>query len=167
MSGARSTPWLIAGGLAVLLAAAVGFLIGNGAATDGADAAAARKEAYESAYARTVERIETRARRRGLATGRKRGRIAGEKTGTREGADLGGGYASVQLGKAEADAAAAAQAAAEAELADRQANCGVLVRAPDACPTSAEVATFRAQIAAERQARRQAAAGPNREAEDG
>jgi hypothetical protein len=155
MTTARLTPWLIAAAVAVLLAASLGYLIGTGSAKDGGDAAAAREQGYETTYQPTLDRIETIARKRGLKAGRARGAKAGEKVGIREGADLGGGYASVQLGQAEADAAAAAQAAAQGELADRRANCGILVRAPDSCPTSAEVAAYRAAIAAAREARQQ------------
>lgn len=155
MNAARLTPWLIGVAVAVLLAASLGYLLGTGSAKDGSDAAAAREQGYETTYQPTLDRIETVARKRGLKAGLARGAKAGEKVGTREGADLGGGYASVQLGQAEAAAAAAAQSAAQAELADRRANCGILVRAPDSCPTSAEVASYRATIAAAREARRQ------------
>ena len=155
MTRERITPWLIAGGLAVLVAGALGYAIGTGSAKDGSDAAAAREQGYDSTYETTLQRVENKTRSQGRKSGLKRGRVAGEKTGLREGADIGAGYASVQIGKTEAEAAAAAQAAAEAELADRQANCGVLVRAPDSCPTSSEVAAYRAAIAAAREARQQ------------
>jgi len=156
MNGRHLTPWLIVGTLALLVAGVAGFAIGSGSAKDGADAAAAREQGYESTYDQTLKRVESVTRSRGLKSGLKRGRVAGEKTGTREGADLGGGYASVQAGQADADAASAAAASAQAELADRQANCGILVRSPDSCPTSSEVAAYRAAIVAEREARRQA-----------
>lgn len=170
MSRAGITPMLIGGALALLLAAACGYALGTGSAKDGSDAATAREQGYDTTYQRTLDRVETVSRRQGLKTGLKRGKLAGAKAGTREGADLGGGFAGVQLAQADADAAAAAQSAAEGELADRQANCGILVRSPDSCPTSAEVAAYRAAIVAEREARqaeRQAAAAPEEPDEDG
>lgn len=163
MSRDRIAPWLIGGGLVVLLAAALGYAIGTGSAKDGSDAAAAREQGYESTYEVTLQKVEAEARKLARKEGLKRGRLAGEKTGTREGADLGGGYASVQVGKAEAEAAAASAAAAQAELADRQANCGVLVRSPDSCPTSAEVAAYRAAIVAAREAKQK----PEEPSDDG
>ena len=71
-----------------------------------------------------------------------------------------GGVTSVEAAKAEADAAAAAQAAAESELADRQANCGAIRRAPDVCPTTAELSAYQAAVAAARQPKQGAADEP-------
>ena len=47
MSRDRIAPWLIGGGLVVLLAAALGYAIGTGSAKDGSDAAAAREQGYD------------------------------------------------------------------------------------------------------------------------
>ena len=87
----------------------------------------------------------------GLASGSKRGIRAGRKTGGREGTDLGRGVTSGEAARIEAEEAAAAEAAAEAELADRQANCGTIRRAPEICPTTAELGAYQAAVAAARQ----------------
>ena len=149
--------WLIAGGLCLLLAAALGFAVGSGSAKDGSDAEQAREEGYEATYESTLRRVEAVSRAEGLKAGRTRGAVAGEKTGLREGFDIGGGFAGIQTAKDSAEAAVAAQAAAEAELADRQANCGSIPRAPDVCPTTSELESYQAAVVAARQARQGAA----------
>ena len=84
----------------------------------------------------------------GREDGLERGRIAGKQAGDLEGFDLGGGVAGLRLIADQLAEAEAARATAEAELAERQANCGSIARAPDICPTDAELAEFRAAVAA-------------------
>ena len=151
MNWSRLTPWLIGAAAAVLLAGTLGYALGSGSSTTSAEAESARQESYDAAYQRTFARFETAARKKGLASGLKRGIRAGRKTGSREGTDLGRGITSVEVGQAEADEAAAAEAAAEAELADRQANCGTIRRAPEICPTTAELGEYQAAVAAAKQ----------------
>lgn len=155
MSGRRLAPWLIAAGVAVLLAATGGYLIGSGAAIGESDADRARDEAFRAAHDRAEEAARKVTVRRGRVTGLKRGQAAGERVGTREGMGLGGGAAAVQLAEGEAAASRAAAAAARSEISARQANCGAVARAPGWCPTADELASFRAAVQAAREARAQ------------
>jgi len=151
MNWSRLTPWLIGAAAAMLLAGTLGYTIGTGSSTTTAEADSARQESYDAAYQSTFSRFETTARKMGLASGSKRGIRAGRKTGGREGTDLGRGVTSGEAARIEAEEAAAAEAAAEAELADRQANCGTIRRAPEICPTTAELGAYQAAVAAARQ----------------
>ncbi len=141
-------PWLAAGALAVVIAAAAGLGLGVASTGDAADAEAERAVAYETAYAQSFDRVSSISRDMGREDGLERGRIAGKQAGDLEGFDLGGGIAGLRLIEDQLAEAEAARATAEAELAERQANCGTIARAPDVCPTDAELADFRAAVAA-------------------
>lgn len=144
MSWIWQKPWLAAGVLAVTFAAGAGLVLG--AVTTGSkdDAEAAQASAYKAAYAKSFVRVRSISSQRGYESGLSQGRRAGQQTGNLDGFDLGGGVAGLQLIEEQLAAAEAARAAAEAELAERQANCGSILRAPDICPTNAELASFRA-----------------------
>ncbi len=147
MKWVEDRPRLAVAVLAVSLAAAAG--LGLGVATTGNEQEAEQAEqlAYEQAYAESFALVRTVARQRGLEEGAIRGRVAGEEAGNLEGFDLGGGIAGLRLIEDQLNEAEAARATAEAELAERQANCGSIARAPDVCPTDAELADFRAAVA--------------------
>jgi hypothetical protein len=148
MSWVSEKPRVAASLLAVAFAAMGGLALGVATTGDDADAEQAEQLAYEQAYAESFALIHTVARQRGLEEGAVRGRVAGEQAGTTEGFDLGGGVAGLRLIADQLAEAEAARATAEAELAERQANCGSIARAPDSCPTDAELAEFRAAVAA-------------------
>ena len=150
MTWIRANSWLVAGVLAVLLAATAGYALGSGAANSKSDAVSALEEGYETAYDSSFARVRSFSRNRGLAAGRERGELAGDKTGAREGFDLGSGDAGVRAVKADGEAAEAAKFAAEAELAERRSNCGSIPGAPKICPTSAELADYQAALEAAR-----------------
>jgi hypothetical protein len=140
-------PWLAAGVLAVTFAAVAGLLLGVVTIGSESDAEAAQASAYEAAYKQSLTEVRTISSRSGFVSGLKQGRRAGEQTGNLDGFDLGGGVAGLQLIEEQLAAAEAARAAAEAELAERQANCGSIPRAPDICPTNAELASYQAALA--------------------
>jgi hypothetical protein len=139
--------WIAGGLLAVTIAAAVGLGLGVALTGDTEEAASAREQAFERAYARAFVTNREAARDLGLRQGEARGRVAGRLTGREEGFDLGGGTAGLQLVEADIASAEAERFAAEAELAERQANCGSIRRAPDICPTDAELAAYQAAVA--------------------
>lgn len=147
------TPWLIALGVAVLLAAAAGYAIGSGAAIGESEADHTRTESFRSAHDLAEERTEKITAKRGFLNGLKRGRIAGERVGSREATKLGGGEAGIQFAQSEIAAAQSAAAAARAEIGARQANCGAVAKAPDWCPTADELAGYRAAVSEARQAK--------------
>ena len=147
MSWIWQKPWLAAGVLAVTFAAVAGLLIGVVTTGSESDAEAAQASAYETAYNQSFAEVREVSSRSGFASGLKQGRRAGDQTGNLDGFEFGGGVAGLQLIEEQLAAAEAARAAAEAELAERQANCGTIRRAPDICPTNAELASYRAALA--------------------
>ncbi|MCO5314799.1 MAG: hypothetical protein M9938_01325 [Solirubrobacterales bacterium] len=151
MSGRRQTTWLAAFSL-LLLTALGGYLIGSGGAVGRSEADQAREEAFRQARDRTTGNVARIAARRGYRAGMKRGRVAGTQLGEREGMRFGAGTASLQAVDQEIGAARAAAAAARSEISARQANCGVVAKAPDWCPTADELAAWRATVEAARQA---------------
>jgi hypothetical protein len=153
-------PWLAAGILAVTLAAGAGLVLGAVTTGSESDAEAAQASAFETAYKQSFKEVGTTSSRSGFVSGLRQGRQAGRQTGNLDGFDLGGGVAGLQLIEEQLAAAEAARAAAEAELAERQANCGTIRRAPDICPTNAELASYRAAVAEARKPDRPA--GNNR-----
>lgn len=146
-------PVLIAALGVVAVAAVAGYLIGSGTALGTSDADRARDESFRAAKERTAKRVEEVTRRRGFATGLKRGRIAGEKVGLREAIKFGGGEAAVLMTESQIESARSSAAVARAEISARRPNCGVVARAPGWCPTSDELASFRAAVRAAREAR--------------
>lgn len=152
MSRHRINALLLVGMMAVVVIGATGFIIGSAASTSSDEAETAREESFDLAYERSLKKVGLITAERGTISGKVRGRKAGVKSGSDEGANLGQGFVSLEQNQAEVDYAIAAKDAAEAEAADRSANCGVLVRAPEACPTSAEVESYRAAIAAAKEA---------------
>lgn len=137
----------------VLLAGALGYLLGSGAAIGKSEADQVRDESYRSARDRTADRVSEVAGKRGFQAGLKRGRAAGERVGRREAVAFGGGETSLQSLNAGIASAQAAAAAARSEIAARQSNCGVVLRAPAWCPTADELAGYRAAVRAAREAR--------------
>ena len=152
--------WIAGTALAVGLAVVAG--IGLGALTAGSEseAEAAREQAFDLAYGPSLTGTRKAALARGLREGQRSGRLEGRSAGTVEGFDLGGGVAGLDLISGQVTVAEAERFAAESELADRQGNCGSIARAPDICPTSAELADFRAAVAAIKKA--EEAAKPDR-----
>ena len=140
--------WIAGTALAVGLAVVAGIGIGAATAGSESEAEAAREQAFETAYEPSLTGTRKAALARGLREGQRSGRLEGRSTGSVEGFDLGGGVAGLDLISGQVATAEAERYAAEAELADRQANCGSIARAPDICPTSAELADFRAAVAA-------------------
>jgi hypothetical protein len=147
MSWIWQKPWLAAGVLAVTFAAGAGLILGAVTTGSKSDAEAAQASAYKAAYAQSFVRVRSISSQRGFESGLNQGRRAGQQTGNLDGFDLGGGVAGLQLIEEQLAAAEAARAAAEAELAERQANCGSIPRAPDICPTNAELASYQAALA--------------------
>lgn len=145
--------WLLAALIPVILAGGIGYLAGSGAAIGKSEAERVREESYRAARDRAAERVAALARRRGFAAGLRRGRAAGERVGMREGVAFGGGETSIQSLEGEIAAAQASAAAARSEISARQANCGVVARAPGWCPTADELAAYRAAVRAAREAR--------------
>ncbi|MGA7396800.1 MAG: hypothetical protein WBW62_05065 [Solirubrobacterales bacterium] len=143
---------LLVGMMAVVIVGATGFVIGSAASTSSSEAEKAREQSYDLAYERAQSNVQSITTERGNKAGKVRGRKAGVKSGAGEGADLGKGFISLQNDQAEVEYAIAAKNAAEAEAAERSANCGVLVRAPESCPTDSEIEAYRAAIVAARQA---------------
>jgi len=143
---------LLVGMMAVVIVGAVGFVIGSVASTSSKEAESARTESYDLAYRKALAGVQSITVERGNRAGAVRGKKAGVKSGADEGVYLGRGFISLQNDQAEVGYALAARDAAEAEAAERSANCGVLVRAPEACPTGAELEAYRAAIAAAKQA---------------
>lgn len=156
-------PWIVAAAVVVAVAAAAGYLVGSGAAIGKNDAEQARDESFHVAHDRAESQVFARTRKEGFATGMKRGLAAGERVGFREAIKFGGGEAAVLMTEQEIAAAESAASAARSEISARQPNCGVVVRAPSWCPTSDELAGFRAAVRAAREAREAAEA---QEAED-
>ena len=144
--------WIAGAALALGLAVVAGLLIGALSADSESEAEAARGQAFELAYGRSLTATRDAAQARGLREGVRSGLLEGRSAGSVEGFDLGGGVAGLDLVREQLAAAEAARSAAESELADRQANCGAILRAPDICPTSAELADFRAAVAAKKEA---------------
>ncbi len=153
MTAADRNRWLPAALAAAILAAAVGYLIGSGAAIGESEADRARDESYRTARDRAAAWTAAVTRKQGFAAGLKRGRAAGERVGMREAVAFGGGEAAVVATEDLVTAAQAEAAAAQSEIAARQANCGVVARAPGWCPTTDELAAYRAAIREARQAR--------------
>lgn len=145
--------WIVAAAVVVAIGAVGGYLIGSGAAIGKNDAEQARDESFRVAHDRAESRVFAISRKRGFATGIKRGRAAGERVGLREAIKFGGGEAATLMTEAEIAAAESAASAARSEISARQPNCGVVVRAPSWCPTSDELAGFRAAVRAAREAR--------------
>ena len=152
--------WIAGTALAVGLAVVAGIGIGAVTAGSESEAEAAREQAFETAYGPSLTGTRESAQARGLREGGSSGRLEGRRAGTVEGFDLGGGVAGLDLISGQVAVAEAERFAAESELADRQGNCGSIARAPDICPTSAELAEFRAAVAAIKKA--EEAKKPNR-----
>jgi hypothetical protein len=148
--------WVAGTVLAVGLAVVAGIGIGAVTAGSESEAEAAREQAFELAYGPSLTGTRRAALARGLREGQRIGRQEGRSTGSVEGFDLGGGVAGLDQISAQVAEAESARYAAEAELADRQANCGAIARAPDICPTSAELADFRAAVAEKKKAEEEA-----------
>jgi hypothetical protein len=156
VSWVHDRPWIAAAALAVGLAVVAGIGIGAVTAGSESEAEAAREQAFELAYGPSLTGTRRAALARGLREGQRIGRLEGRSTGSVEGFDLGGGVAGLDQISAQVAEAESARYAAEAELADRQANCGAIARAPDICPTSAELADFRAAVAEKKKAEEEA-----------
>jgi hypothetical protein len=147
-------PWLAAGVLALASAAAAGLIIGVLDTGNQSDAEAARADAFKTAYAQKLTQTRQMSSRRGIARGFAEGRRFGDQIGNFDGFDQGGGVAGQLLVEEQLAEAESARAVAEAELAERQANCGTIRRAPDICPTNAELESFQAAVAALIEARK-------------
>ncbi len=159
MKALRAHRWLVGTAAALILAAGAGFAIGAVSADSSAEAEAARDQEFSLAYEQAFESVRAPSKERGLIDGEAGGRLAGRTTGGIEGFDLGSGSAGLQVAADQLAAAESARYAAEAELADRQANCGAIPRYPDTCPTSAELAEYRAALAAAKRPNRPRARG--------
>lgn len=148
----RLTPWLIGGILLALIAAAAGWALGDGIATEAHDADAARAEGYEQGFSLVSKEAARATARRGFSAGIKAGRRIGAKNGASEGSGIGAGNAKIEAAVEAEKAAEAASASAQTELADRQSNCGSVRAAPSWCPTSEEISGYRAAIRAAKKA---------------
>ncbi len=148
MSWIWSRHWLAAGVLALASAAAAGLIIGVLGTGNQSDAEAARAEAYETSYSLSLSQARQQSSRRGATEGIEYGRSFGDQIGSFDGFDQGGGIAGELLVEEQLAEAESARAVAEAELAERQANCGTIRRAPEICPTNAELESFQAAVAA-------------------
>ena len=73
--------WITGGLLAVTIAAAVGLGLGVAFTGDTEEAASAREQAFDRAYARTFTANRQAARDLGLRQGEARGRVAGRRCG--------------------------------------------------------------------------------------
>lgn len=156
----RLRSWAVFAGAAIALAAAAGYLIGSGAAIGKSDADRVREESFRTARDRSETLTRAVTSKRGYRTGLERGRAAGERVGAREARNLGSDEILIQAAEAETATAQAAAAAARSEISARQANCGVVARAPGWCPTAGELASFRAAVRAARDAREEAMEPP-------
>ena len=154
MSWILDRPLLAAAVLSVVSAAAIGLGLGAGVAESEDDAVTAREQAYDAAYEQSLVAVRSESVARGRAEGESVGRQAGRSAGSLEGFDFAGGVTGVRIAQEQVQAAEAAKSAAEAELVDRQSNCGAIARAPDICPTAAELADFRAAVKAAKQAKK-------------
>jgi hypothetical protein len=131
-------------------------VLGIGAANGRNDAQSARDEGFRDGYDLVFDRTHRATARRGFVAGRKRGEVAGAKTGSREGARIGGGNAEIEQAVDSQKSAESAASSAEAEISARQPNCGIVPAAPSWCPTSDELAGYRAAVKAAREATEQA-----------
>lgn len=165
MNPARQAHWLIGSVLVLLLAGLVGWSIGAGEATGESEAKVARDAGYRTGYESAFSETRGMTVREGLEVGANRGKLAGAKTGSREGRVIGSGNAEIELAVASQKAADSAASAAEAEIAAREANCGILASAPSWCPTSDELAAYKEAVRAARQAAAEAEKGKNKGAE--
>lgn len=156
MSRNQRLPWLIGSVLVVLIVGAAGWVIGAGAANGRTDAETARDQGYKRGYDLAFEQVNQSLSQRGFLAGAKRGKLAGAKTGSREGARIGGGNVEIQQAVDSEKAAESAASSAQAEITAREANCGVVPAAPSWCPTSDELASYRAAVKAAREAAEQA-----------
>jgi hypothetical protein len=140
-------PWLAAGVLAVALAAGIGLGIGVLSTGSQSDAEQAQASSFTAAYKQSFSEVRSLARKSGFVSGFNQGRRTGVRTGNFNGFDLGGGVAGLRLIEEQLAVAEAERAVAESELAERQANCGSIRRAPEICPTNAELESYRAAVA--------------------
>jgi len=152
MSRSRLLPWLIGSVLLILIAGSAGWAIGAGSANGRNDAKAAREAGFQRGYDLVFERIDRMTSRRGFVAGSKRGKRAGATTGSREGARIGGGNVRIEEAVASEESAASAASSAQAEITAREANCGIVAAAPSWCPTSDELAGYRAAVKAVKEA---------------
>ena len=152
----RISPWLISGVLAVLMAGLAGWAIGAGAANGESDASAARKDGFREGFALVFPDARSATAGRGFKEGVHRGRTAGAKTGSREGAAIVAGNVGIEQAVDSEKAAEAAASAAQSEIAARQPNCGIVPDAPSWCPTSDELASYKAAVKAAEEAAKEA-----------
>lgn len=148
----RFTPWLIGIGLTILLAGAIGFVVGAGSANGIRDAHSAREDGFESAYKLAFDQMEPGAAKRGAKAGISRGKQVGRKAGSQEGKVIGAGNAVIEQAVSSQKSAEASASAAESEIAARRANCGVVPAAPGWCPTSSELSAYNAAVQAAEEA---------------
>lgn len=157
MNDSHVTPALIGLVLLILIAGVVGWSMGDKASKGSSDVREAHQAGFEEGYGQVFTETRNLVAKRGFKAGAGRGLLAGKKTGAREGLTIGAGNAEIEQAVASQKAASAAASAAEAEIAARQANCGVVAAAPGWCPTSDEISAYRAAVRAARKAKEEEA----------
>ena len=96
-------------GIAILLAAIFGLIIGNAATPDTTDPGAAREEAALAARETTLEQVRTETSRQGYREGRRSGARRGRAAGRRAGRTDGRLLAQLEITETAESQAAAAQ----------------------------------------------------------